>query len=224
MASGSQLEEAKKWSDKGFNAYVYGKYQEAIDAYKEAVRLDPIDHTAWYYLGLAQKELKKDEDALKSFQESAHLKKDDPLPWEGMVLVYFRLHRFNEAIDPANQVILLKSDSPRAWTELCMACFGAKKYKEAVDACEMWSLLEFDNYKALAALGMAQSETNHLSDAEASLKAGINLAPRDASSLYQLGLVYSKQGNQTKVSEVYQTLQRLDPSLAEKLRRKTLAR
>jgi Flp pilus assembly protein TadD len=47
-ASGSQLEEAKKWSDKGLSAYLSENYEEAVDSYKEAVRLDPDDSTAWF--------------------------------------------------------------------------------------------------------------------------------------------------------------------------------
>ncbi len=219
-ASGSQLEEAKKLSDKGFRAYLDGRYQEAVDAYKEAVRLDTSDHTAWYRLGEAQEELKKDEDALKSFQQSAQLDKNDPLPWRSMVRVYLRLHRFNEAIDPAYQVVLLQND--RAM--LCMAYLGAKKYKEAVDTCEVWTSSEPDNSKAWAVLGLAQRRANRLNDAEASLKVAISLAPSDSASLYQLGLVYSKLGNHARVREIYEALHRLDPGLAEKLLGKGVVR
>ncbi len=77
-ASGSQLEEAKKWSDKGLSAYLNENYGEAVDSYKEAVRLDPEDSTAWFRLGEAQQELKRDEDAVKSFQQATRLKSDDP--------------------------------------------------------------------------------------------------------------------------------------------------
>jgi tetratricopeptide (TPR) repeat protein len=225
-ASGSQLEEAKKWSEKGFSAYLDKQYQGAIDAYKGAVRLDPNNYSDWRRLGEAQQELNKDDEALKSYGESARLAKDDPLPWERMSLIYIRLQRFDEAIDAANQVVLLKSYSPTGWGLLGSAYLGAKKYKEAVDACQIRTFLDPDSSGAWAMLGVAQSGANQLSDAEASLQAAIDLAPSGAAPLYQyqLGLVYSKQGNQTKLTEIYQTLQHISPSLAEKLRRKTLVR
>jgi len=216
-AAGSRLEEAKELSDKGLGAYLDGRYQDAVDAYREVVRLDPNDHTAWYRLGEAQEELKRDEEALKSFQQSTELDKNDPLPWTSMVHVYLRLRRFDEAINPANQVVLLQGDSPMAWAELGMVYLGAKKYKEAADTCEIWTSLEPDNSKAWALLGIAQSRANRLNDAEVSLELAVSLNPGDAAALYQLGLVYSKQGNQTKVREVYETLQQLDSNLAGKL-------
>jgi S1-C subfamily serine protease/regulator of sirC expression with transglutaminase-like and TPR domain len=216
-AAGSQLEEAKELSDKGFRAYLDGRYQDAADAYGEVVRLDPSDHTAWYRLGEAQEELNRDEKALNSFERSTELDKNDPLPWRSMVHVYLRLHRFAEAINPANQVVRLQGDSPAAWAELGMAYLGAKNYKKAVDTCEIWTSLEPDNSKAWALLGIAQSRSNQLNDAEASLKLAISLTPGDTGSLYQLGLVYSRQGNQRMVREVYEALRRLDSNLAEKL-------
>jgi S1-C subfamily serine protease len=222
-ASGSQLEEAKKLSDKAFAAYLAGRNQEAVDAYQEALRLDSSDHTNWDRLGQAQETLKNDDEALRSYQQSAQLDKNDPLPRRSIVRVYLRLHRYDEAIDPANQVVLLQSDDPTASEELCIACVGAKKYREAVSpfsACEVWTSLQPDNSQAWALLGLAQSRAKRLDDAEASLKLAISLETNrgpEARLLYQLGLVYSKQGNAAKVREVYDALQPLDSELAEKL-------
>lgn len=149
-ASGSQLEEAKKWSDKGFSAYLDEKYQEAVDAYKEAVRLDPEDSTAWFRLGEAQQELKRDEEAVKSFQQATRLKSDDPRPWERLALAYIRLRRYEEAIDAANHATLLDTDNVLPWASLTAAYLAAGKCTEAVDTSQTLLLLFPDNRNAQA--------------------------------------------------------------------------
>ena len=149
-ASGSQLEEAKKWSDKGFSAYLDEKYQEAVDAYKEAVRLDPEDSTAWFRLGEAQQELKWDEEAVKSFQQATRLKSDDPRPWERLALAYIRMHRYEEAIDAANHATLSDTDNVLPWASLTAAYLAAGKCKEAVDTSQTMLVLFPDNGNALA--------------------------------------------------------------------------
>lgn len=149
-ASGSQLEDAKKWSDKGFRAYVNENYGEAADSYKEAVSLDPEDSTAWYRLGEVQQELKRDEEAVKSFQQAARLKSDDPRPWERLALAYIRLHRYEEAIDSANRATLLDTDSVLPWVSLTAAYLAAGKCMEALDTSQTMLSLFPDNGNALA--------------------------------------------------------------------------
>ncbi len=149
-ASGSQLEEAKKWSDKGFSAYLHENYGEAVDSYKEAVRLDPEDSTAWFRLGEAQEELKRDEEAAKSFQQATRLKSDAPRPWERLALAYIRLRRYEEAIDAAQRAMLLDIDNVLPWASLTVAYLAAAKCTEAVNTSQTMLLLFPDNRNAQA--------------------------------------------------------------------------
>lgn len=156
-ASGSQLEEAKKWADKGFSAYLNENYGEAVDSYKKAVRLDPEDSTAWYRLGEAQQELQRDEEAVKSFQQATRLKDDDPRPWERLALAYMRLRRYQEAIDSANRATLLDTDSVLPWASLTAAYLAARKCNEAFDTSQTMMLLFPDNKSAQALSEKVQS-------------------------------------------------------------------
>ncbi len=149
-ASGSQMEQAKKWSDKGFSAYLSQDYGEAVESYMEAVRLDPADPAAWFRLGEAQQELKRDEEAINSFQQAARLKSDDPRPWERLALGYIRLRRYDEAIDSANHATLLDNDSVLSWASLTAAYLAARKCTEALDTSQTMLLLFPDDQNAQA--------------------------------------------------------------------------
>jgi hypothetical protein len=147
-ASGSQLEGAKKWSDKGFLAYLNENYAEAVESYKEAVRLNPEDSSAWFYLGTAQQELKRDDEAVRSFQQATRLKSDDALTWFRLAFSYLRLHRYEEAIDALNRETSLDPNKVSAWDLLSAAYLMAGKCQEALDTVQMVLLLFPDDKTA----------------------------------------------------------------------------
>jgi len=47
------------WNDKGVDLYDQGKYEEAIKAYNEAIKLDHNLVEAWYNKGIALDDLGK---------------------------------------------------------------------------------------------------------------------------------------------------------------------
>ncbi len=149
-ASGSQLEEAKRWAEKGFSAYLQDRYQDAINCYNQTVRLDPEDQISWFRLGRAQQEVENDKDAIHSFQQAARLRKDDALPWQRLAFSYLRLKRYPEAIDAANQATLLDPGNKLAWAELTGAYLKAGKCEEALDTSETMSLLFLDDERVQA--------------------------------------------------------------------------
>jgi hypothetical protein len=156
-ASGSQLEEARKWADRGFSAYLEDRYREAIDCYKEAVRLDPEDHPSWYHLGEAQMKLRSYNEAIKSFQQATRLKSDDSLPWLMLALSYAMLKKYDDAIDAANQATEVEPENPNSWAALAAVYSAAGKCTEALDASEMLLLFP-DDEKAQAYYNVVQTK------------------------------------------------------------------
>ncbi len=52
-----------------------GRYEEAVAAYQEALRLDPVDIDAQVHLGLLLRELGRDDEANQAFQAALTLKR-----------------------------------------------------------------------------------------------------------------------------------------------------
>jgi tetratricopeptide (TPR) repeat protein len=67
---------AQAWWNKGVAFYYQGKYDDAITAYEEAIRLDPNYATAWYYKALAFKALGRTADADAAYAKAKELDYD----------------------------------------------------------------------------------------------------------------------------------------------------
>ena len=55
-----------EWNNKGYALYLQGNYDEAIQDYKEAIRLDPEFVWPWYNKGLAFEKQGKYDEAIKA--------------------------------------------------------------------------------------------------------------------------------------------------------------
>ena len=69
------------WNNKGNALNYQGKYDEAIKAYEEAIRLDPNYVDAWYNKGIALDSQGKYDEAIKAYDEA--ISSIPTMPWPG---------------------------------------------------------------------------------------------------------------------------------------------
>ena len=81
MASAQCQTTAEDWLDKGNALYGQGKYDEAIKAYDETIKLDPNFAMAWNNRGAALNNLGKYGEAIKACDEALRLDPNDALAW-----------------------------------------------------------------------------------------------------------------------------------------------
>jgi len=93
-------------SELGDRNFRNGKYEEAIAAYTDHLRLNPNDLTTLYNRGRAYQELGKDEKALEDFQKVA---KQDPTNVNALLSIandyFIRLRDYENAIFFADKVL-----------------------------------------------------------------------------------------------------------------------
>jgi len=70
------VKSAEDWYNKGVALYYQGTYDEAIDAYDEAIKLNPNYAKAWYYKGLVFKALGRTAEADAAYVKAKELDYD----------------------------------------------------------------------------------------------------------------------------------------------------
>ena len=79
--------------------YESGKWKEAIESYKQAIRIDPDFAYAHNNLGLAYDELDKYEEAIESFKLAIRIDPDDASAHYNLGTVYSESGMYKKAIE-----------------------------------------------------------------------------------------------------------------------------
>ena len=96
----------------------WGKGDEEIQAYKQAIKQRPDYTVAYERLGSRYLKSKKFTEAIEVFRQLAALKPGDAFAPNNMGEAYLELNRLNEAIESFRQSIRLKPDFGRAYFNL----------------------------------------------------------------------------------------------------------
>ena len=96
----------------------WGKADEEIQAYKQAIRLRPDYTVAYERLGSRYLRSKKFNEAVEIFRQLSTLKPGDAIAPNNMGEAYLELNRLNEAMESFRQSIRLKPDYGRAYYNL----------------------------------------------------------------------------------------------------------
>lgn len=189
-AVAQDLTDADKHFARGEEYLQKQKYTEAIEEFKEAIRIRPRWPEAYFKLGLAysavpltDRNADYETAALKAFKEAVRLKPDWAEAHNQLGSKYRTFLRYDEAIKSIKEAIRLKSDFAEAHENLGIAYLYTGRYSEGVE----------------------------------SLKEAIRLQPNLALSHEMLGLAYLALDDRQKAVEQYDLLKPLDQKMASYL-------
>jgi tetratricopeptide (TPR) repeat protein len=130
---------ADAWYAMGLTYRDWGKADEEIQAYKQAIRLKPDYVSAYERLGARYLRSKKFSEAIEVFKQLSLQKPSDAVAPNNMGEAYLELGRFNEALEAFRQALRLKPDYGRAYFNLGK-CYLALGNRNA--AIEQYNILQ----------------------------------------------------------------------------------
>jgi len=104
------------YNSRGAACNSIGRYQEAIEDYKQAIRINPDYAEAHYNLGVAYGELGRNQEAIDSFKQAIRIKQAARFniglaeAHYNLGIIYGKLGRDQEAIESFKQAIKIKPD------------------------------------------------------------------------------------------------------------------
>lgn len=108
----SQSASAKKYYEAGDKLYAAGKMGEAIEAFKQAAKLQPEDPQTHYMLGMAYSQSKAYRESFESFKRAVRFWPDWPQANFRLGVIAYVLGKNSESVKAYNH--LLKLESPLA--------------------------------------------------------------------------------------------------------------
>ena len=155
--------QAKALLDKGKQLYRDDQDTEAVEAFQQAVKLDPDLAEAHFRLALGYEALDKREDAESEYKKAAETYKkhldsspDDAEAHYNLGQTYANLGNYSEAIREYRQANKLKTDDPDIYYDLGVAHTKLAQYDQAAAAFSKSLEIDPDYYRAQDALNEAK--------------------------------------------------------------------
>jgi len=136
-----------------------------MDAFQQAIRLDPTLAEAHFRLGLALEALNKAEEAEKEYKfavesykkyfENDENLKDAEAHYD-LGQTYAGLHQFSDAIREYRLAVKIRADDPDIYYDLGLAHTKLAQYSEAANAFSKSLEIDPENYRAQDALDEAR--------------------------------------------------------------------
>jgi len=118
----TEIEDYKKtaeyWVNLGYYYGVAGLYKDAIEAFKQAIRIKPDYADAHYNLGVAYGGLGMYKEEIKAYKQAIRIKPDHAGAHYNLGVAYVGLGMYKEAVEAYKQAIRIKPDHAEAHNNL----------------------------------------------------------------------------------------------------------
>ena len=110
-----QYPTALVWNILGASSSQIGKFDEAIDAYKNSILLNPNDGDTYFNMGIALKDQGKLEEAIDAYKKAISLKTQlCSVAYNNIGVVLQDQDKLNEAVKAFKKALTLKPDHAQA--------------------------------------------------------------------------------------------------------------
>ena len=185
----SEPKEFVAWYSLGFAYSILKRYDDAIEAYRQALRLNPeyVDAAAaWYSLGGAYAELKRYNDAIEAYRQALRINPEDADDWFALGGAYAELKRFNDAIEAYRQALRINPEDAPGWFLLGSVYDDLDRYNDAVEAYRQALRINPGYANAWYFLGIAYFQSGNRTAALDAVQKLRRLDPKRADKLFNL--------------------------------------
>ncbi|MFN2516657.1 MAG: tetratricopeptide repeat protein [Pyrinomonadaceae bacterium] len=145
---------AESYFNIGLANYYLKLYREAVDNYRQAIRLDPYNAAdAYYALGLAYRDWGRADDEIQAYKQAIRLRPDYATAYERLGSRYLKSRKYPEAIEIFKQLSALKPGDQNPPNNLGEAYLELGRLSEALEAFKQAIRLKPDFGRAYYNLG-----------------------------------------------------------------------
>jgi superkiller protein 3 len=199
-----RLKESEEHNNRGAQLAAKGRYLEAVDAFRSAIRVAPESVVSHFNLGLAYARLDQFIRAQKAFETAASIRPDNGNVWYHLGRALQSQEKNKEALEAYTMALRLKPGDPDVRYWLGIASWLERDWAQAA---AQWEALIVENPdhpavpkaweelpRAFFNLGTLRHSRGELNEAVKAYKEALRLQPDFADALLNLGDVYRDLG------------------------------
>jgi len=171
-----------------------GRNDEAIDAYKHAIKLAPNEIFAWNNLGNLCLKINRNDEAMIAFQKAVEHNPEDAVAWNGLGDVYYRSGYIDDAIGAYRNSIKYSPILHHPWNGLGNIYASTGRFDDAEKAFRKTIQLNRNFIAAWISLAHLYEKGDRFRDAIRVYQQALSVNPRNASIWNDFGNTCLKLG------------------------------
>lgn len=205
---------AKAYYEFGIQSQVLGNLDEAMDAFKKAISLNPQMLPAYVDIGSIYIMQKRYDEAIKILQQGNKINPNNSHLHNNLGIAYEKLDE-KKAIQEFKQSINLNPNNAEPYWNLARIYTKQQNFNEAIKLLE--KIIEINPKSILAYnnLGGLYIKLNKNKEATAILEKAIKIEPENPDLFCNLAVIYAKQNSMDKALENFENALELDPNNKE---------
>jgi protein O-mannosyl-transferase len=192
-----------------------GRFDEAVDQFQRALRIDPNDPDAVYNLGNAWARQGNFEAAGKQLQQALQINSNNAMAAYDLGNVRARQGRFNEAMDQFQRALKIDPGLAKAHYNLGSLLTQQGKLDEAIAHFRQVMRLAPEDGRPPYHLGQIFSRQGKLDEAIRHYRLALRIDPASVKARYYLAVSLAEQGDFQGAGKEFQESLRIEPNLAE---------
>ena len=189
--------------NKGLILRKIGKEEEAIDAYREAIKFDKNYSEAYYNLAIANQKLKRDDIAINSYHKALKINKSYAKAWYNLGVIYNRKDDLDSAVLCYQEAVNYSPTYLKALVNLGITLNRLDKALDAIQ-CYKKAITLYPNYSRLwFNLAIAYKNNGEKSMAIDAYEKVLSLEPNDTKARKNLGVLYASAGKIDQAVQSY---------------------
>jgi len=204
------------WSCLGGSYLSSGRYEEAIEPYKKAIKINPDSTRVYSNLGYVYNNLGMHREAIEACKQAIEIYPDNAEAHVNLGVTYSSLlGMYKEAIKSYKQAIKVNPYYAEAHYNLGLAYGSLGTHREAIEAYKQAISVNPDYAQAHVDLGLAYANLGKYGETIEALKHAIRIKPDFTEAHYNLGVVYgSFLGMYKEAIKSYKEAIRIKPDFA----------
>jgi tetratricopeptide (TPR) repeat protein len=188
-----------------------GQPAKAIEAYQQALRINPEQAPAWSNLGVIYRQTGQFAKAIEAYQQALRIYPEYADAWNGLGVTYATDGQSDKAIEAYQQALSTEPELFNAWINMGNAYGKAGQSSKAIDAYQQALRINPEYVNAWNGLGFAYGNTGQPTKAIDAYQQALRINPDGAYAWNGLGFAYGKTGQPSKAIEAYKQALRINP-------------
>jgi protein O-mannosyl-transferase len=154
------------------------KYNEAIDYYTQAIKLNAIDHESYNNRANIYMDLNKFDSAFADYKQALRVKPNYYVAFDNLGALYARRNMFDSALHYFNLVLKEKPDYRITYSNRGLTFMSLKRYDEAIKDWQTFLTYEPNSPDVINTIGLCYRMQGKYQDALGYINRAIQISPQ----------------------------------------------